>query len=103
MADIKPVFTQELQDILKQLESENNYTAFELLWMAEPDSSFHNGLRISKVDVSKKDYCFDVTVDGKVHDMKIGKFIRYFLGNIIKDDEAVDFAKLYNQAKKEKW
>lgn len=100
MADIKPVFTQELQDILKQLESENNYTAFELLWMAEPDSSFHNGLRISKVDVSKKDYCFNVTIDGKVHDMKIGKFIRYFLGNLIKDDEAVDFAKLYNQAKK---
>ena len=100
MSEIKPIFTEELQSLLKQLESDNNYTAFELLWMAEPDSKFHNGLRISKVDLSKKDYCFDVTIDGKIHEMKIGKFIRYFLGNIINDSEAVEFAKLYNTLKK---
>ena len=100
MAEIKPIFTEELQMILKELEAENNYVAFELMWMSEPDSKFHNGLRISKVDVSKQDYCFDVTVDGKTHPMKIGKFIRYYLANIIKDNEAVEFAKLYNNLKK---
>jgi hypothetical protein len=100
MAEIKPIFTEELQKILKELESENNYVAFELMWMSEPDSKFHNGLRISKVDVSKQDYCFDVTIDGKTHPMKIGKFIRYFLANIIKDNEAVEFSKLYNNLKK---
>ena len=100
MMEIKPVFTKELKELLKKLEQENNYAAFEIMWMSEPDSTFHNGLKISKIDISKQDYCFDVTIDGKVTPMKIGKFIRYYLGNIIKDDEAVDFAKLYNDLKK---
>jgi len=100
MSQIKPIFTQELIDVLKDLDKENNYVAFELLWMSEPGSNFFNGLRISKVDISKQDYCFDVTIDGKVHPMKIGKFIRYFLANIIKDEDAVEFSQMYNKYKK---
>jgi len=97
---IKMVFTEEFYNILKKLEAENNYAAFELLWMVEPDSKFHNGLRISKVDVSKQDWSFDVTIDGKVITMKIGKFIRYYFPSILTDKEASEFSRLYNKLRK---
>ena len=97
---IKMIFTEEFYNILKKLESENNYLAFELLWMIEPDSKFHNGLKISKVDVSKQDWSFDVTVDGKVIPMKIGKFVRYYFPGIISDKEASEFSRLYNKIRK---
>jgi len=97
---IKMIFTEEFYNILKKLEAENNYLAFELLWMIEPDSKFHNGLKISKVDVSKQDWSFDVTVDGKVIPMKIGKFVRYYFAGIISDKEASEFSRLYNKIRK---
>jgi hypothetical protein len=97
---IKMIFTEEFYNILKKLEAENNYLAFELLWMIEPDSKFHNGLKISKVDVSKQDWSFDVTVDGKVIPMKIGKFVRYYFPGIISDKEASEFSRLYNKIRK---
>lgn len=97
---IKMIFTEEFYNILKKLEAENNYLAFELLWMIEPDSKFHNGLKISKVDVSKQDWSFDVTIDGKVTPMKIGKFVRYYFAGIISDKEASEFSRLYNKIRK---
>lgn len=97
---IKMIFTEEFYNILKKLEAENNYVAFELLWMVEPDAKFHNGLNISKVDVSKQDWSFDVTIDGKSHPMKIGKFIRYYFPSIISDKEASEFSRLYNKIRK---
>lgn len=97
---IKMIFTEEFYNILKKLEAENNYLAFELLWMIEPDSKFHNGLKISKVDVSKQDWSFDVTIDGKVTPMKIGKFVRYYFAGIISDKESSEFSRLYNKIRK---
>ena len=94
---IRPIFSEELKSILKELEDENNYLAFELLWMAEPDSKYHNGLKISKVEVSKNDWSFDVTVDGKIHPMKIGKFVRYYFPDLISDKEVSEFSRLYNK------
>jgi hypothetical protein len=97
---IKMIFTEEFYNILKKLEAENNYLAFELLWMIEPDAKFHNGLKISKVDVSKQDWSFDVTIDGKVTPMKIGKFVRYYFAGIISDKETSEFSRLYNKIRK---
>jgi hypothetical protein len=94
---IRPIFSEELKSILKELEDENNYLAFELLWMAEPDSKYHNGLKISKVEVSKNDWSFDVTIDGKIHPMKIGKFVRYYFPDLISDKEVSEFSRLYNK------
>jgi len=46
------------------------------------------------------DWCFNVTLEnGQKHDMKIGKFIRYFFQNIINEYEIQKFGKLYNSAK----
>jgi hypothetical protein len=62
---IKVKFSNRLVDILKDLEDENHYLAFELLWMSEPDAKYHNGLRITDVDCGAKnkssDFHFIVT------------------------------------------
>jgi len=92
-------FSDSLKSILIHLESQNNYVAFELMDLIGPDEKKHNGLKISYVDVSEKDYCFDVVIDDKIHEMKIGKFIRYYFGNLIKQNEIVIFSKLYNELK----
>jgi hypothetical protein len=96
----KVEFSKELTDILKTLEKKGNYLAFELMWMTEPDAKYFNGLKIKKVDVSKVDWCFNVTLEnGNKNDMKIGKFIRYFFQNIINEYEITKFSKLYNSMK----
>lgn len=93
-------FSKELTELLKKLEKQGSYVAFELMWMTEPDAEYFNGLKIKKADVSKVDWCFNVTLEnGQKHDMKIGKFIRYFFQNIINEYEIQKFGKLYNSAK----
>jgi len=93
-------FTNNLISILKKLEGENNYLAFELLGMLEEDAKYHNGLKITNVDVSKAEYCINVTIGGKVNQMKIGQFVRYFFKGIMTDSEIVSFSRLYNGAVK---
>jgi hypothetical protein len=94
-------FTEDLVQILKQLESENNYIAFELVGMQDIDAKYHNGIKITTVSSSKKDWCFDVVIDNKIHTMKIGKFIRYFIGNesIVSNQEIYKFSERYNKIK----
>ena len=100
---IKVKFSKRLIDILKELEDENHYLAFELLWMSEPDAKYHNGLRITDVDCGAKnkssDYHFIVTIDGKRHKMKMGKFIRYYFPNLFGSDEITSFVNVYNRVK----
>ena len=93
-------FSKDLIDILTELNEDNDYVAFELMWMSEPDTEYFNGLKIKKVDVSEQDWCFDVTMqDGKTHPMKIGKFLSYFFKNILSDKDISKFSKLYNSIK----
>mgnify|MGYP003350723643 CR=1 FL=1 len=79
-SDIRVKFTPELEELLRVLEEENSYIAFELLWLNEPDSKYHNGLGIGKVDISKTKSCFDVESRGKVNAMKVENFIKYYFG-----------------------
>jgi hypothetical protein len=89
-------FTPELVQILKKIAAQNNYSAHEILGLIEPDAEYYNGLKISEVDVSTKDFCFSVTIDGKKIDMKIGKFTRFFFPGIISENESYKFATAYN-------
>jgi len=96
----KVEFSKELLELLKKLEKQGSYVAFELMWMTEPDADYFNGLKIKKVDVSKVDWCFNVTLEnGSKNDMKIGKFIRYFFQNVINEYEITKFSKSYNSLK----
>ena len=50
---VRVTYTKELESILRQLEYDDSYVAFELLCLGEESSQYDNGLRIGKVDVSK--------------------------------------------------
>ncbi len=97
------IFSDKIIKILKVLEDNNNYLAFELLWMGEPTAKYFNGLNITHVDsgVPNKasDFSFIVTVGGKKHMMKIGKFIRYFFPKLFADSEIASFAYAFNRIK----
>lgn len=100
---IKVEFSDRLKDILRKLEDENNYIAFELMWMSDTDHKYHNNLMISKVDIgsndSSSDFEFVVTIGNKEHNMKIGKFIRYFFPKIFEAEEIASFIRLFNKSK----
>lgn len=95
-------FSDKLKNILKDLEDNNNYLAFELLWMDDATSKYHNGLNITDVDCGStkaSDFSFIVTIDGKKNMMKIGKFIRYYFSNLFGDDEISKFVYAFNKVK----
>jgi len=98
MANIRLEFSERLKKILKQLEDNNNYVAFELLYLSEPDSKYINGLNISKVDIGK-DFTFKVLIGDKEYFQKIGKFLRYYFPGIFTNDEISKFAHAYNEVK----
>ena len=50
-------FSDKLLKILKSMEDNNSYLAFELLWMNDPTAKYHNGLNITNV---KRDQQRDV-------------------------------------------
>lgn len=98
MSQLKIKFSERLLNILKELEKNNYYIAFELLYLADKDSKYFNGLNISNVDIGT-DYNFKVTISGKDHFMKIGKFLRYYFRGIFQGDEITKFSNAYNKLK----
>lgn len=94
---VRVKYSKELEELLKVLEDENSYISFELLWLGEPDSKYHNGLRISNVNISKTKSCFDVDIDGKIHPMKVENYIRYyFKKNYFSNSDIQEFIDQYN-------
>jgi hypothetical protein len=89
-------YSEKLEDILTTLEKNDEYLAFEMMWLGEPTSKYFNGLGISYVDVSTKPFCFLVTVEDKKYDMKIGKFLRYYWPNFFTETDIRDFITQYN-------
>jgi hypothetical protein len=98
MSDIKIKFSDKLTKVLKTLEDNNNYVAFEMLYLVEPGSKYFNGLRISDVDLGKN-FTFLVTIDGKDYYMKIGKFLRYYFKETFTNEEISKFSHEYNEVK----
>jgi len=98
MSQLKIEFSNRLLNILKKLEDDDNYIAFELLYMADPTSKYFNGLEISKIDVGS-DYHFLVTARGQQHQMKIGRFLRYYFSDIFSGNDITKFSNAYNRVK----
>lgn len=88
--------SKELEKVLKNMEDNDSYLAFEMLWLGEPGSKYVNGLGITDVTISNKSYCFEVTIAGKKYDMKIGKFFRYYWPGLLTEDEIKNFIYQYN-------
>lgn len=88
--------SKELEKILKVMEDNDSYLAFEMLWLGESGSKYQNGLGITDVTVSNKPYHFEVLIAGKKYDMKIGKFFRYYWPGLLTEDEIKSFIYQYN-------
>lgn len=93
---VKLTYSKKLLSILKEMESNNNLVAFELLWLIEPDTTYHNGLSINRVDTSKLKGSFHVFANGRKTYMPIVNFIKYYFKNYFKQEEIRDFLKEYN-------
>lgn len=93
---VRVKISKELEKILKVMEDNDSYLAFEMLWLGESGSKYVNGLGISDVTISNKAYCFEVTIAGKKYDMKIGKFFRYYWPGLLSEDEIKTFIYQYN-------
>jgi hypothetical protein len=100
MSDIKIKFSDKLIEIIKKLDDIDSYVAFELLYMSEPKSKYLNGLKITDIDVSEKDYHFLVKANGKDYNMKIGNFIRYYFKGLFSQEDISKFAKDYVKVSK---
>jgi hypothetical protein len=59
-----------LYKVLRTMEDNDSYLAFEMLWLGEDGSQYYNGLGVSDVTISNKPYCFEVVISGKKYDMK---------------------------------
>lgn len=95
-------YSKKLEQIIKTMEDNDNYAAYEMLWLGDDSSKYFNGLGISDVDVSSDKYCFLVTVGSKKYDMKIGRFLRYYWPNIFSESEIKTFITLYGNIFSEK-
>lgn len=91
-------FSDKLIKILKELEDNNNYVAFELLYLSEPGSKYLNNLKITDIDVGE-DFTFKILIGHKYYHMKIGKFIRYYFPGIFANDDIAKFSHAYNAIK----
>lgn len=87
--------SDELYDLLDDM---NNPIARAILEI-ESSPLVHNGLRIELVDVAKSDWCFDVKIRDKNHNMKIGRFIRYYFNKTYTHKEIFNFSEEYNKLK----
>ena len=93
---MKIEFSEKLIGVLNILEEENNYIAFELLYLKDYSDMYDNPQDIEKIDVGKK-YNFTVTIGKGKYDMKIGKLIRYFFNDLYTNSEISDFIDAYNE------
>ena len=93
-------FSNDLISVLTTMDHSNNYIAFMMLTMLDDDGEVFNGLKITNVDVSDKDFCFYIkTQDGKTNDMKVGNFLRYYFNNYFTKEDIQQFVEMYNKIK----
>ena len=107
MANPIVMFTDRLHEIIDDI---NGPIAEALLNLLDGNYLIKNELNIGKVDVSKTDWNFDVTIGDNVQRMKVAKFISLFFdtrdesGKIIhrafSDKQIYDFTVSYNNLKK---
>ena len=93
-----PYLSERLHDIVDDI---NGPVAEALIRTLDGNWIIKNELKIEKVDVSKTDWHFDVTISGNIQRIKVGKFIRLFFGeSTFTQKEVKDFTMAYNRLKR---
>ena len=83
------------------IRDRDNEVAWALISL-DSNTNIKNTLGAAKLDVSDKDYYFDIYFEnGKKRNVKIIEFIRTYLGQEFTRGQIYDFTKAYNQIKKE--
>ena len=67
------------------------------LYSLDSNSEIKNGLGIEKIDVSNKEWYFDVIQNGKPGKIKITQLLKYFFGNTLQADQIMKFTTAYNR------
>lgn len=98
MAEIKMKFSHELKKILEDLETDEDYVAYELGWINN-SSDLDNVLNISYLAVSKSYGCFDALIDRKREYIKMDKFINAYFPGIFTGQEIARFIRKYHDRK----
>jgi len=91
-------YTDKLYDIFDDI----NDKVSDQLMKIEGDPILDNGMNIEMVDKSLQDWSFDIKIGGKWRSMKVGQFIRYFLGTTFTEEEIKSFTQKYNLLKRGK-
>jgi hypothetical protein len=105
MADTDPVqksaipfLSQRLHDIVDNI---NGPIPDALIRTLDGNYLMKNELNIERIDVSKTDWHFDVTIGKNVQRMKVGKFLRLVFGEkTFTQNEIKDFTMAYNRLKR---
>lgn len=92
---IKMKFSDDFWMMMDKIDDKVAWALMEM----EQDPNFKNTLGIEFVDVSDNDYYFDVTINGRESEIKIGEFIRSYLGNKFNKGEVYEFIFKYNKIK----
>lgn len=98
---LKIKFSDNLLKIINKLDNDGDYLAYEILYLSDPAAEYKNDLGISNLDVGK-DYHFTATINGNKSQIKIGKFVREYIGTLFKGKNITDFANKYNKLKNNK-
>ncbi len=88
--------SDELYDLLDEMSTPIARAIIEL----ESSPIVHNGLKIELIDISRKDWCFNVKIGEKEHGMKIGRFVRYYFNATFSQKDIFKFSEEYNKIKK---
>jgi hypothetical protein len=89
-------YTDKLYDIFDDIDDKISKKLIEL----EGDPIVENEYEIEMVDKSNQDWSFDVKIKGRWKPMKVGVFLRQFLGGDITEAEIKDFTEKYNELKR---
>jgi hypothetical protein len=92
---MKIEFSERLIEVLNILEQDNNYIAFELLYLKDYSDMYDNPQEIEKIDVGKR-YSFTVTIGKAKYEMKVGRLIKYFFNDLYTNSEISEFIDGYN-------
>lgn len=91
-------YTDSLYDIFDSIGDKIS----DRLIKVEGDPILDNEIGIEMVDKSSQDWSFDVKIMSRWRPMKVGAFVRYFLGNSFTEAEIKSFTQKYNLLKKGK-
>ena len=88
-------FTNDFWVMLDKVKPANDVVW--AIYSLDSNTSIKNGLGIEKVDVSNKQWYFDIVQNGKPGKIKITQFIKYYFGNSFLQDDIMKFVNSYNK------